>query len=691
MDSTLVNKIIDLSISQASKTAVAFKDDIITYKELAYTAAGMCNVLRKNGISAGNKVCFSATSKVETIVIYLAIHMVNAVAVFLDKNATYAGMLEVYEKSDSKILLTDKQYVGVDIQCKILSTKRAYDEARNNIDKIDDINKYRITPEKDDLAEILFTSGTTGKAKGVMLSYKSVINILQNTIDGIGILNDDILLMPLPLHHSFALRVSRAILYMGATLVLQNGFAFAKAIENNITKYNCNALVCVPASYEVMIGQMQNRFAEILSNMRFIEFGAGALSVKIRKALNTQLPKVKIYNTWGSTETGGAIFCNVTDVLKNEKYVGALGKPLKGKVNIKIVDSEGNVINSSVENPGRMVIQGDMNMVGYCNDQEETKKVLKEGEVVTGDIAYILDDYVFMLGRADNIINVGGEKVSPIEIENCAGQFPEIKECACIGVDDSSGLLGQVPALFIVCERNINIDDLKKYLAERIERYKIPAIYRFIDKLPRNRMQKVDYRELHRIYESNSSEELMNDIVRTIISRRSIRRFSDKDIPLDILNMILKCGYSAPSSHNLQTWRFTVLTDKNDIERLKNLSCEAAKNNNVSFFGFDNPKVIILVSNDIRNQCGCQDSSAAIENILIAAESYGIHSVWLNPLMTLRNVSPVKELLDEYGIPDNHKIWGMVALGYSEFISVSPSKNEKVVKFINHMTTLIKS
>ncbi len=201
----------------------------------------------------------------------------------------------------------------------------------------------------------------------------------------------------------------------------------------------------------------------------------------------------------------------LSDVVRSEDYIGALGRPLYGKIDIKIIDDNNNEIDSSADHPGRMAIKGDMQMEGYWNNNDETAKVLVNGWLITGDMAYIKDGYVFMLGRADNIINVGGEKVSPIEVENITGQYPRIKECACIGVPDPNGILGQVPALYIVADNSVKEDEIKTYLAGKLEKYKIPTIYQFIEKLPRNRMQKVDYKEIKKMYKNYGKKDLMND------------------------------------------------------------------------------------------------------------------------------------------------------------------------------------
>lgn len=678
MTDTLVNRMIMFSDSCSDKTAVVFKQEKLTYRQLCMKLSGISKILKEKEIRPGDRVAFSAVSKPEMVAVYLGIQMCNAVAVFLDKNATPENMKKVYLESGSKLLLTDKPMKESGSGCNIMSLRALYAKA----DETDGSEEVFTEPDENDLAELLFTTGTTGVPKGVMLTYKSVYNIFMNTIEGIGIKPDDKLLLPLPLNHSFALRVLRAVLYQGATVVLQNGFTFAREIENNVTAFGCNALACVPASYEVMRSQMQDSFAAVLGNMRLIEFGAGSLSIRQRREITQLLPNVEIYNTWGSSESGGAIFCNVSDVVKNETHIGALGRPLTGKVQVKILDSQGNTIESDAAHPGRMALKGDMQMAGYWNNEAATRETLKDGWLLTGDMAYLQDGYVFMLGRADDIINVGGEKVSPIEVENIAGQYAFIKECACIGAEDEKGVLGQIPVLFVVTKSGYSEENLVKYLSEKMERYKIPQKFVKLLELPRNRMQKIDRRALRNILENEDSLALMNPVVEAILKRRSIRKFTDQEIPEKLLDMILQCGYHAPSGHNMQSWRFTVLTKAEDILKLKDAAKKATKGTQVHVYGFENPKVMILVSNDTRNPNGCQDASCAVQNIMLAAQSYGIGSVWLNPLTTLRNVEPVKSVLDEFQVPEGHTVWAAVALGYPVSEGVKLQKKKDVIKFI---------
>ena len=677
MVNTLVSRIEELAEQQPSKTAVVFKNNSLTYEELMLKVKGIASRLHELGIAKGDRVLFSAVSKPEMVAVYLAVQYIGAVAVFLDKNAAPASAVNIYKDAGAVILFTDKALKGHEDECNTYSLRQLYSERSGN-------EAERNIPEEDDLAEMIYTSGTTGQPKGCMLSYKAVCAIWSNTIEGTGMRSDDIILLPLPLNHSFALRVLRAGLYSGATVVLQNGFTFARDIEDNLDRFGCTAIAIVPASVETIAKQMQDKFAQIMSRFRYIEVSAGSLSVDQRKRLTAQLPDTLILNSWGSSESGGAIFMNVSEAAKQGgSKIAALGKPLS-RVEVMTLNENGEPFRSDREHPGRMIIRGDMQMSGYWNKPELTADALRNGWLVTGDMIYIDEDgYLYMLGRADDIINVGGEKVSPVEVENVAGEYENISECACIGVPDPEGILGFVPVMYVsVKNSSFDQDDFRKFLSARLEKFKIPVSFIELVELPKNAMQKINKKELKKLWENHGDASLMNETLQTIMTRRSVRRFTDEPIDPDLLNAIVTAGYNAPSGHNMQTWRFTVVTNEKELGRLRSAAEEAAKANSVYFYGWDNPKAIILVANDNRNPYGCQDASVATENIMLAAWSYGIGSVWLNPLMTMRDKSPVKEVLDSYGIPENYTIWSAVAMGYPVTEGLRLKKKTDVVTWI---------
>ncbi|MBR2768715.1 MAG: AMP-binding protein [Solobacterium sp.] len=672
---TLIQRINELAEEIPSQIALAFKNETLNYKELNERISSVASRMKELGIQKGDRVLFSAVSKPESVVIYLAVQYIGAIAVFIDKNAVPATAAKICEDAGGVIFFTDKPMKEYESACRIYSLRKVYSETGR------EPAVYEV-PDDDEIAELIYTSGTTGRPKGCMLSYKAVRTILLNTIEGVGMREDDVVLLPLPLNHSFALRVLRAALYLGAAVVLQNGFTFAKEIENNLDKYHCTGIAIVSASVETITKQMQDRFEEIMGRFRYLEASAGSLSVDQRKRLTRQLPNTVIHNTWGSSESGGALFLNVTEIQKNEpEKIGALGRPIHG-VEVITVDETGKPFQSDRAHPGRMAIRGDMQMKGYWNQPELSAETLKDGWLLTGDIVYEEDGYFYMLGRADDIINVGGDKVSPVEVENIASEYPGIAECAVIGVPDPEGILGSVPVMYVVGRYGYSEEMFRKFLASKLDKYKVPVQFVEMLALPRNGIKKVDRKALKKQWEQHGNETIHNEVLHTIMTRRSVRNFTDQPIDRESAEVIVMAGYHAPSGHNMQTWRFTVIRSPEALQRLKAAAETAAREKGVYFYGWENPAMIILVSNDSRNVYGCQDSSAASENMMLAAWSLGIGSVWLNPLNTLRNVSPVKEVLDEFGIPENHIIWSSLAMGYPLADGVKLEKNTKVVQWI---------
>lgn len=677
MNQTIVEAVLTHGKETPDKLAVAFKDKTLTYGELCVQMKNAAVLLKERyHIQNGEKVMISAVSKPEYVMTLLAVQYLGAISIPIDKSAKEENIKEVYGFFQPRILLTDGKIT--DSSINKVSLKEFCDAAGNMGQEEIPYNR----PEMNRVGEILFTTGTTGKPKGAMLTYGNVLASSKNTWHGVGMETSDIVLLPLPLNHSVGMRVLRTVLYIGATVILQNGFTFAKELERNIDKYKCTALVSVPASMEVVYRQMKEHFAEIMGNLRYIEFGAGSLSYEMKKKLTEILPETTIYNTWGSTETGGAIFLNVS--ARPDKLT-SLGKPVDS-VELKVVDPEGKeIVARDIDTAGRMVLKGDMQMAGYYQMPEETKEALRDGWLYTNDMVYTDEDgYVYMLGRADDIINVGGEKVSPIEVENIAQEYEEIRECACIGAEDPEGILGQIPVLFVVPETaGFTESELIKFISTRMEKYKIPQKIVQIEELPRNRMKKLNRKALKKMLEGQEDKSLQNAVIQAILSRKSIRKFEERRIPEEIVQMIVKAGISAPSGRNMQTWRFTVLRNHDKIANLKAITEATAKETGKKCYGFENPDTIILVSNDRRNETGIQDSACAVENILLAAQSYGLGAVWLNPLMTLCDEPMIREYLDEIGIPKKHIVWAAVAMGYPDQQGNSPKKNENVVKWID--------
>lgn len=682
MYQTIMEAVLGHAQETPEKPAVCFKRQKLTYRELAHRVAAGARLLREKWvIESGDIVMVSALSKPEYVAAHLAVQYLGAAVAPVDKSALEESVTSLYHFVMPKLFLTDSRISDGSVRKASLREWYAETEGYPVGEIYGKDFPYRL-PDMDSMAEIIFTSGTSGRPKGAMLSYRSILAGTCHTRDGVERTSDDVELIPLPLNHSFGLRVLRTVLYIGATAVLQNGFMFSKELETNLDQYNCTGISIVPASAERLYRSLGDRFTEVFARFKHLEVSAGSLSVGMKQKLLTAIPQVHIYNVWGSSETGGVIFLDVTE---HPEHIASLGLPIEG-VEIRMLDGDGEKrIAHSVEEAGRMVMRGAMQMQGYYRQPDVTAETIMDGWLYTGDLVYqTADGYIYMLGRADDIINVGGEKVSPIEVENMASQYDGIRECACVGGDDPEGVFGQIPVLFVVPEgAELDEDAVTRFLSTRIEQYKLPKKYILVDEIPRNRMKKVDRKRLRQMLKASGAEKTeRNSVVSAIYGRRSIRDFQEKRIPKELLEQIVECGCQAPSGHNMQTWRFTVVRNHDEIARIKETIKPIARRNRVYFYGFNNPDALILISNDMRNPDGIQDSSCAAQNIMLAAHSYGIGSVWINALMKVCGEPEVRMMLEGYGIPESHNVWAMIALGYPANRPAGLAKKRDVVRWV---------
>lgn len=172
----------------------------------------------------------------------------------------------------------------------------------------------------------------------------------------------------------------------------------------------------------------------------------------------------------------------------------------------------------------------------------------------------------------------------------------------------------------------------------------------------------------------------MNEVLNNILTRRSIRAFKEEQIKDEELEAILKAGIYAPSGMDRQSWQFTVVQNKEKINELaKVVREELGRDEGYNFYA---PPTLIMLSNDKDNSNGLADCSCALENIFLMANSLGIGSCWINQLKTICDNEKVRNLLNEFGIPKNHIVWGVASIGYPAKPGVASERKEGVIKYI---------
>jgi len=417
------------------KTAIVCGACRCSYEELHHRVSVRAEMFRSAGVRPGQIVCLLASATIDYLVDYFALHMIGAVAAPLEQSMPEAAFSEISRQIES---------------CE--------------------------APEG--IADVLYTTGTTGKSKGVMISHRAVLANAENLIEGQSYSQDLAFVVCGPLNHIGSLSKIHPMILLGGTIIIVDGLKdinrFFDAFSYPARKM---ATFLVPASIRILLQLDADRLASLAEKIDFIETGAAAIAQTDMAALCRLLPKSRLYNTYASTETGIISTYNYND---GRCIPGCLGRPM----------SHSRVI---ITGEGLIACQGDTLMSGYLGDPERTATVLRGDTIYTSDVGFIdAEGMLHLKGRVDDVINVGGFKVSPIEVEDAAMGFPEIKDCICIATGHP--ITGKALKLLVEMAAGVQLDKraLALRLSERLERYKVPMLYEQVERIARTFNGKLD-------------------------------------------------------------------------------------------------------------------------------------------------------------------------------------------------------
>lgn len=471
---------------QPDKLCLVDDDGCVSYKQYADKIAEYAGYFVRLGIVKEERVVVEACQTIDYLVIGLALQLIGAVFVPVEHNCAVEKISFFAERTDAKVVITCNEGS---------SPERSWFTYEQMKSLCKEIQPYvpDVFPSKTNVCEILFSTGTTGKEKGIVITNKNNIALAENVMYGVEMEKDNVEMIPSPMNHSHGLRRYYANMYNGSTVVLLGSVVNVKRFFENIDTYGVNSIDLVPSALSVLLKLTKSKFAEYQEKIRYIQFGAAPMMETDKEKICELLPRTRLYNFYGSTESGCICIYNFN---REDGKEHCIGKPAFN-AKIVIVDDERNEIASSAENTGLLASMGDMNMLEYWKDEEETKKVLVEGVVYSNDVAYYDEDgEIILLGRKGDVINVGGNKVSPEEIENVTKTMPGIEDCGVIPVEDA--IKGNVPKLFVQMERGAEFNSIaiRNYIAGKLEPYKVPVYIEQIERIPRSYNGKLLRKEL---------------------------------------------------------------------------------------------------------------------------------------------------------------------------------------------------
>ena len=391
---------------------------------------------------------------------------------------------------DSECLISDKETDGISsIKIKdIIARAKDADEADLEL------------PGENDRSMLLFTTGTTGSSKGVVMLHRGDVGIAGNVIEGTSMKKGNVEIIPMPLNHSFGIRRYQSDMVNGGTVCLMDGMVFIGTLWKLVEKYGATSMAISPASLGMIFHLSDERIADYADQLDYIQIGSAPLAEADKEKLLRLLPDTRLYNFYGSSEAGCAC---ILEFSGNGNKTGCIGRPTVNSI-VRFTDDAGNVVeNGSPEAPALLSWGGSIVMEGYYNDPDLTAETLVGGYVRTKDLAYLDEDGdCILVGRADDVINYGGSKISPAEIENLALGYEYIDDVAFTSISDP--ITGELPVILVIQKDGYDEAEFERFLTDRLESYKLPRKYIYVDNIPKTFKGSVLRKEVRKLAEQNA-------------------------------------------------------------------------------------------------------------------------------------------------------------------------------------------
>lgn len=452
-----------------------------TYQQLTYEIAKWSSFFEKQGLQTGSRVAIFARNNIQLFAILFACGLRGLIYVPLNWRLNTNELSEIVADATPSMLLYD-QNVRCPIQLKNMHPIQQVPQSASVPSKIEmDVNEPWL---------MIYTGGTTGKAKGVVLSFNSVNWNAINTIISWGLSEEDCTLNYMPMFHTGGLNaLSIPLLMAGGTVVIGDKFEAETALRA-INHYKTTISLFVPTMYQAMITTDYFQKSSFPSVKVFLSGGAPC-PLPIYDAFFKKGLYFK--EGYGLTEAGPNNFY----ISREEAYAkkGAVGKSMQF-IEAKIINKDGK--NCTAHEVGELFVRGRHMFRFYWNNQQETDNTICDGWLKTGDLATMDEDgYFYIVGRRKEMIISGGENIYPQEVEQCLLRHPLVKEAAVIGVPDN--YWGEIVTAFVVCQQQSDtlIAEVKALCRNELGHYKIPKKIIIIDELPKTIVGKIDKKALH--------------------------------------------------------------------------------------------------------------------------------------------------------------------------------------------------
>jgi long-chain acyl-CoA synthetase len=490
--------------------AVGTPSHQLSYGELAGRVTALADHLAERGVRPGDRVLVALPNTPATVVVSLAVQAVGATAAEVNREwsadslaaivaQTGARQAVVYGR-DARVWervaaarplerfwvvhggpLPERLRQHLQAPASLLLEDGSVDPALGTAPSRP---WPRLDPEQPAL--ILYTSGSTGRPRGVVQTYRNVNANTRSIVEYLELSSADRALLVMPLYYCYGRSVLQTHLLAGGSVFLDGRFAFPRVVLEALGAEGCTGFAGVPLTFEI-IRRKVDVSTLAFPRLRYLTQAGGAMSPETIDWARRAFQPARLFVMYGQTEATARL--SYLPPERGADKRGSIGIPIPG-VELRVVDEEGRELPPG--EAGHLVARGDNVTQGYLDDPDETAAILHDGWLWTGDLGVRdADGYLYHRGRSKEILKIGGQRVSPVEIEQVVAEHPDVAEAAVVGVTDD--LKGEVPVAYVVPRSGRTLDQasLAVHCRARMPLYRVPARFTVVAALPRNEAGKL--------------------------------------------------------------------------------------------------------------------------------------------------------------------------------------------------------
>jgi long-chain acyl-CoA synthetase len=468
----LVASLIQNAVADPQRLAFVYQNQGISYGEVLGRLVATTKKLRGVGVGASDRVLICGPNSPSVAIAYFAVHAVGAIAAPIAPGTVEENVHFIVEDCGVRVALMGHNRFRP--PCRTFDLDEFVNSESNGLE-------FDIACKLDDTADILYTTGTTGRKKGVVLSQGNIAAVATNINAFIQNGRDDVEVVPIPLSHSFGLGRLRCAAQTGGALILEEGLTFPVRVLKTMLDRRATGFCSVPAGFELILKATGDMLEKARDHLRCIEIGSAPMQPETKRRLMTLLPHTRICHHYGLTEASRAAFI---EYHADATHLESIGKP-SPNVEIQIWDEHDQPLPNG--QLGEIVVRSQTTMRQYWGQPELTKQAYSNGWLHTSDLGYYdKDGYLYLVARKSDIINVGGRKVAPMEVERVLDRYPGIVESACKGIPDPHGITGEAVKAFIVSDgQPTDLADLVQWLRDYLEDWQVPSEFEFVEAIPK--------------------------------------------------------------------------------------------------------------------------------------------------------------------------------------------------------------